>query len=223
MAVSEQCGKLLVYTSFGTKLEFARNHIRVIPNRLLRMSGELSEEAAVSPESSEILLCHRSWQERPNGWRVIVRAVNGDEHELGGNLLIHLNARDVNRMIEEIAPVTCVPVRAVIRRQSLNGAIEEEPWMPPMRKERALGIVAMGTVGFPFVGGIIMGLLSPHSHPFVVIAVGLALWICSMLGLSAVTWVDRKKFPMLHALTTLVTFSATYAVCFVVTAYTFHP
>jgi hypothetical protein len=140
----------------------------------------------------------------------------------GGNLLIHLSAHDIIRMTKAIAPATGLPVRAVIRRQPLSGAVEEEPCMAPLQKERALRIVARATEGFPFVGGIIMGLLSPHSHPAIVIAVGFALWLW-MLALFALTWIDRMKFPMLHALTSLVTFSATYAGCFVVTAYAFHP
>lgn len=223
MAISEQYGKPLVYRSFGTGLEFLHDHVRVIPNWFLRVSGQPSEEAAITPKSAEILLCHRFWQERPNGWRVIVRAADGDECELGGALLIYLSALDVNIMTEAIASATGLPVRAVIRRQLLSGAVEEEPWTPPIRMERALRLVAITTTGFPIVGGIIMGLLLPHSHPVVVIAVGLALWLCLMIALFALKLIERNKFPMLSALTTLVTSSAIYAVCFVVTAYAFHP
>jgi hypothetical protein len=74
----------------------------------------------------------------------------------------------------------------------------------------------------PFVGGITMGYLSPGAT--IVIGVGIALWLGLMLALFFVSWRDpsSKKFPVLHALTTLVTFSATYAACFVVTAYLSH-
>jgi hypothetical protein len=64
-----------------------------------------------------------------------------------------------------------------------------------------------------------MGLLS--LNPAIVIAVGLALWLCTVFAvyLASRTGPGPKRFPLLKVLTTLVTFSAVYAVCFVVTAY----
>ena len=81
--------------------------------------------------------------------------------------------------------------------------------------------IAISAVVLPFVGGILTGWFSPS--PGIVIVVGLALWLCLMLALYAAPRTDRKKFPLLYSLTTLVTFSATYAVCFVVTSYLAHP
>jgi len=64
-----------------------------------------------------------------------------------------------------------------------------------------------------------MGSLS--LNPAIVIAVGLVLWLCMVLAIyfTSRTGPSPKRFPLLQALTTLVTFSATYAACFVVTAY----
>jgi hypothetical protein len=82
---------------------------------------------------------------------------------------------------------------------------------------------AMITMVFPIIGGILMGLLSPRPAIIIIIVVGVALWLCQMLALFALAWIDRKAFPMLHAPTTLVTFCATYAGCCVVAAYVAHP
>ena len=205
----------------GAKLEFAPDHVRFIPNRLARMTGQSPEEAAISPQSAEILLCHRYWQERPNGWRVIVRAANGDERELAEAALLYLRARDVDTLARSISPATNLPVRVVIRRTTLHGPVEETPWTPPAARTRILMPIAISAVVLPFVGGILTGWFSPS--PGIVIVVGLALWLCLMLALYAAARTDRKKVPLLYSLTTLVTFSATYAVCFVVTSYLAHP
>ena len=122
-------------------------------------------------------------------------------------------------MAEAITSVTGLPVRTVVRRQSPTGAIEETPWAPPSTKGNLPRTVSLATMAFPFVGGILIGCLT--MNPAIVIAVGLALWLCMMFSIYLASRTDPgpKRFPLLQALTTLVTFSAAYAVCFVVTVY----
>jgi hypothetical protein len=123
-------------------------------------------------------------------------------------------------MAEAITPATGLPVRVVIRRKSPTGAVEETPWTPLFSaKGKSLRTAALATVALPYVGGILMGSLS--LNPAIVIAVGFALWLCMVLAIYLASRTDPgpKRFPLLQALTTLVTFSAAYAVCFVVTAY----
>ncbi len=225
MAVALAFSLLILFPprSSLAQFEFTHDCAKFIPNFLLRLIAEPATFAAITQQSTEIILCHSIWQERPNGWRVIVRSANGAEHELGGNSDLYLSLSDVNALTEAITPATGLPVRVVIRRTLLHGAVEETPWTPPATKTNTLMGLGLASACLPFVGGIIMGWLSPR--PVIVIAVGLVLWLCMMLALFVLARTDpsRKKLPTLYSLTTLVTFSATYAACFVVTAYLVHP
>jgi hypothetical protein len=200
------------------RFEFTRDRVRFIPNLIARSIGEQSEETVISPQSAEILICHRL----VNGYRIIVRAADGAESELASHsphTLVNLNTSDIDSMAEAITPATGLPVRVVIRRKSPTGAVEETPWTPPSTKGKSLKTVALATVALPYVGGILMGSLS--LNPTIVIEVGLVLWLCMVLSIYLASRTDSgpKRFPLLQTLTTLVTFSAVYAVCFVVTAY----
>jgi len=168
------------------------------------------------------LICHRFVPQKVNGYRVIVRSADGAERELASHsphTQVDLNVSEVDSMAKAITPATGLPVRVVIRRKSLSGAVEETPWTPPSTKATSLRTAALATVALPYAGGIVMGWLS--LNPAIVIAVGLALWLCMVLAIYLTSRTDPgpKRFPVLQALTTLVTFSAAYAMCFVVTAY----
>jgi hypothetical protein len=200
------------------RFEFTRDRVRFIPNLIARSIGEQSEETVISPQSAEILICHRL----VNGYRIIVRAADGAESELASHsphTLVNLNKSNIDSMADAITPATGLPVRVVIRRKSPTGAVEETPWTPFATKRKPLKTAALATVALPYVGGILMGSLS--LNPAIVIAVGLVLWLCMVLAIyfTSRTGPSPKRFPLLQALTTLVTFSATYAACFVVTAY----
>jgi hypothetical protein len=200
------------------RFEFTRDRVRFIPNLIARSIGEQSEETVISPQSAEILICHRL----VNGYRIIVRAADGAESELASHsphTLVNLNKSNIDSMADAITPATGLPVRVVIRRKSPTGAVEETPWTPVATKRKPLKTAALATVALPYVGGILMGSLS--LNPAIVIAVGLVLWLCMVLAIyfTSRTGPSPKRFPLLQALTTLVTFSATYAACFVVTAY----
>jgi hypothetical protein len=200
------------------RFEFTRDRVRFIPNLIARSIGEQSEETVISPRSAEILICHRL----VNGYRIIVRAADGAESELASHsphTMVNLNTSDIDSMADAITPATGLPVRVVIRRKLPTGAVEETPWTPAATKRKPLKTAALATVTLPYVGGILMGTLS--LNPEIVIAVGLVLWLCMVLAIyfTSRTGPGPKRFPLLQALTTLFTFSATYAACFVVTAY----
>jgi hypothetical protein len=204
------------------RFEFTSDRARFIPNLIARSIGEKSEETTISPQSAEILICHRFVPQKVNGYRIIVREADGTERELASyspHTQVDLNASEIDSMAEAITPATGLPVRVVIRRKSPTGAIDETPWTPSFTKGKSLRTAALGTVALPYVGGILMGWFS--LNPTIVITVGLILWLCMIFAiyLASRTDPDPKRFPLLKALTTLVTFSAAYAVCFVVTAY----
>jgi hypothetical protein len=187
--------------------------------------GEASEEAAISTASSEVLLCYRVWPKEQPGYRIIVRTASGNERELASHSAhthVNLNAAEVARIAVAISPATGLPARVVVRRKSLNETVEEVTGNPPPSKiNRRMGF-SVAVAAVPYAGGIMMGWLSPS--PPIVIAGGLALWLCMMLSVyvAARTESTPKEFPALRtltALTTLVTFSAVYGLCFVVTAY----
>jgi hypothetical protein len=67
----------------------------------------------------------------------------------------------------------------------------------------------------PLLGGITIGILRPR--PVIVIAVGIALWLCQTLALFALAKSSRRKstlFGKLYWLTTVFTFAACYAVIY---------
>jgi hypothetical protein len=213
---------LLPPQSTLARFEFTREHIRFFPNLVARFMGETSEEAEISTASAEVLLCYRVWRGQQPGYRVIVRSAEGHERELASHsphTHVDLNPSEVDTIADAISPATGLPARVVIRRKSPNGTIEEVPWKPPASKTDTLLGIGVLAAAFPYAGGILMGWWFPS--PAIVIAGGLALWLCMVLAVyfAARTGPPREKLAALRILTTLVTFSAAYGACFVVTAY----
>jgi hypothetical protein len=186
--------------------------------------GAQPEELVLPKGSAELLLCQTIVPGKLETYRIVARSGDGRESGIGGKdayTRISLRLADVGTLLAALREVTGLPARAIIRRQLANGTLEETPWQPMPARNRVpvpLGFVA---ACLPFAGGIAMGWLSPN--PAVAAGVGLGLWLCLMLTLFAFARAGHEKFPTLSSLTTLVTFSATYAVCFVVTSYLLGP
>jgi len=67
----------------------------------------------------------------------------------------------------------------------------------------------------PYIGGIVVGVLRPNMA--IVLAEGLALWLGQTLALFAVVRCSHQKTTTISALywlTTLISFSAAYAIIF---------
>jgi hypothetical protein len=204
------------------RFEFSRDRVRFIPNLIARSIGEPSQDAVISPQSTEVLLCYRVWPGQQRGYRIIVRAADGTEFELASHsphTQVDLNASEVDGIADAVSPATGLPVRVVIRSKLPNGAVEEVSGMPSASKIGTLMGIGAAVAALPWASGIFVGWLSPS--PAIVIAVGLVLWFCIVLTLylAGRTGSPRKKFPAVRTVTTLVTFSAAYGVGFVVTAY----
>ena len=204
------------------RFEFTSDRVRFIPNLMARGIGEQSEETAISSQSAEILICRCSAPEKVYGYRIIVIAIDGTESELGSHsphTQVVLNPTEIDRMAKAIPLATQLPVRVLRRRTLATGTVEEMSGMPPASKTNALMGIGAAVAVLPYVAGIFVGWLFPG--PAIVIAVGLVLWCCIVLTLYVAgrTGARGKNFPALRTLTTLVTFSTTYGVSFVLTAY----
>ncbi len=176
-------------------------------------------EAAVTPESREILLCHDFLQELPDGYKVVVRSVDSRESTVSVRFLRLPDVEECREISEGITAVTGLPVRLVMRRRMVDGTVQETPWIPKPRSARSyFAVLVMLT---PFIGGIAVGRFMPH--PSAIVGAGLLLWIGQMLLVRASGNQSgtRPKFPTLYELSTIFTFGASYAFAYVVAAYMF--
>jgi hypothetical protein len=217
-------GLWLVFPPQSTlaRFEFTGDRIRFVPNLLARSIGERSEETAIPPQSSEILIAHYFVPEKVNGYRIVVRTPNGPEQQLASrspHTQVRLNALEIDNLAAAIAPVARLPVRVVMRRTSQSGTAQETPWTPPSQEGTPLKFAVLSTFSFPYAGGIFMGWY--YQNPAVVIGAGFALWFCMVLAidLASRTGPTPRKFPSLQVLTTLVAFWTAYGLCYVVTAH----
>lgn len=193
------------------RLQARHDRVSFVPRRSdRRLWGEPVIEAAVTPQSAEILLCHSFCEEFPDGYRVIVRGPHEPEQEIRVNFLSVLDAQDCRTISEGITAATGLPVRLVIKRMR-GGAVQETPWIPIAPKEiRARG-TAIGVLSVvPFLGGPTVGFLRSRSTAVVII--GLVLWLTQILAVFA--WAKRHasgtaRSP-LYSLSTIFTFGAAY-------------
>jgi hypothetical protein len=202
------------------RLQIRHDSVSFVPGTMARrIFSEPVIEAAVTPQSSEILLCHDFFQELSDGYKVIVRSVDGREGAVSVRFLRLPDVEECREISEGITATTGLPVRLVIRRRLVDGNVQEMPWIPKPRSARSY--VAVLVMLTPFVGGIAVGCFMPS--PSVIVGAGLLLWIGEMLlirvcGNQSGT---QTKFPTLYALSTIFTFGASYAFAYVVAAYMF--
>jgi hypothetical protein len=188
--------------------------IRLIPSRGQRyITGVQPAEAAITPQSREILLAHCIFERWLEGDRLVVRGTDQPEQEV--KLLgVVLSARDCRTLSEGITTAVGLPVRLVIRRRSMDGTVQESPWLPAERKgfsAKTLAMVATGAA--PFIGGGVVGYLLPSLT--VIVATGLILWFGPILAICVYT----RKRPTLASLSTVFTFGAAYGVAVVFFGY----
>jgi hypothetical protein len=113
---------------------------------------------------------------------------------------------------------TGLPVRLLIRQRSMDGTVQERPWVPiAPNASIAKGLAILIIAAVPYIGGVTTGLLMPG--PAIVAAIGLALWLGQMIATSAY----KRKRPTLSSLTTAFTFAAAYGLAFVIAGYILHP
>ena len=200
------------------RLQIGHDNVSFIPSRNDRhFFGEQVIETAVTPQSTEILVCHSYYEGLPNGYSLIVRAADEIEREVKVKFLT-LDAEDCRKIAEGTTAASGLPVRLVVRRRFIDGSVQETPWVPIAPKEntaRGLAVITIGAV--PCVGGIAIGLLLPR--PAGVVAGGLALWFGQTLAISAYA----RKYPTLYSLATVFTFAAAYGLAFVVAGYILRP
>ena len=139
-------------------------------------------EAAITPQSTEILLCQHGL---PNGYRVIIRSADKTEREIdaGASLTLH-SAEERQKISDGIAAVTGLPVRLVIRRRLADKTFSEKPGEPNVsRADLHMGSV-LATGALPLAGGIAAGFA--FTRPAFIVGVGLALWLVWRLALFAI-------------------------------------
>jgi len=159
----------------------------------------------------------------PDGYRVIIRALEEPECEIRVLFFARPDEQDCKQLADGITATTGLPVRLVIRRRLANGAVEETPWIPDSGKATTARTVAfMCIAALPYVGGLIMGYLLPG--PATIGIVGLALWLGQMLSIFIYAKGSGAptKYTKLSALTTIFTFGAAYGLAAVVGAFMLH-
>ena len=202
-------------------LEVSLNHIRVVPGRIARLSGDAPVEISFTPQSKEILLFHSVWLGLGDGFRLIIRAADGTENQIRATSMDYLTARDAQKLADGISAATGLPVRCLTRRQQKDETVQEAPWNPPTRRVRMVRIAALAMAFVPFAGGIVVGVLWPT--PGAIVAIGLALWLGQMvLSFMLSRFVgSRAKFPSPYSLVSVFTFGALYAFAVVVVGFIF--
>jgi hypothetical protein len=206
-------------------LQIRSDSVRYVPGRVERyLFGESATETTIPAHSKEILLCHSSLEELPDGYKVIIRADDKTEHEVVARFSTLLDAEQCRKISEGITGATSLPVRLVIRRRLVDGTVQETQWIPlAARASIARGAAAVTIAATPFVGGITVGYLSPR--PAFIVGVGLVLWLGQMLAAYALTHGRSRgtKYPLLYSLMTFFTFGAAYSFAVVAVAFIRHP
>jgi hypothetical protein len=199
------------------RLSVQKDCISYLPGRAQRFNGDSAQEVSITPRSTEILFCRNGF----DGYLVMIRAANKTEHEIKARFLTHLDANQCRDITDGITAATGLPVRLMVRRQSMTGGIEEMPWIPTARKTNFELVVALTLGAVPFVGGIFAGYFV--TRPTIIVILGFALWLSQILASSAYGKHKWTRRTILYSLTTLFTFGAAYSFAVVIVAFLFRP
>jgi hypothetical protein len=206
------------------RLEFHHDGVSFVPDRMTRrMFAEPAVNAAITPQSREILICRSVPRDVPDGYgyRVIIRDEDGTERGVKAGYLTLHSARDGQTIGAGITAATGLPVRIIGRRRLGDGTVEETPWMVPTAKSRLTVAAALAIGATPYVGGITVGLLV--SSPLFIVAFGLALWLSQTIAIFALDLSRNKRTinAFLYLLTNLFLFAAEYGASVVIVAFMF--
>jgi hypothetical protein len=176
------------------ELHFRHDAVRFVPSKLNELLlSECPIEAAITPLSREILLCHSFLEELPDGYRVIIRAHDDTEREVRVGHSMPLNAQQWRRFVDGITDATSLPVRLVVRRRLASGSVQETPWMASAAKPkifRAHVVLAICSALLPYFGGfLVIGTRNMGS-------LALAGAVICVLCTSAAYLVRRQRDPV---------------------------
>ena len=197
--------------SWRARIECSPKHIRLRPRPIDRWMGEPSAEIPINLGSSEVLICRGSRGSLPVGFRLIVRRNDGSEQQIAIESGDHLSLRQAELLIRGTATATGLPVHTVQIRLSADGKSEQIPWTPHQRTLPWIGMSAMLFGSLPFIGGATAGYFC--SNPAIIVLIGFLLWL---LQTAVVISLPKKSSGERHVaafqwLTTIFTFSASYA------------
>jgi hypothetical protein len=187
------------------------------------MFAEPAANAAITPQSKEILICRSIPRDVPDGtgFKVIIREADGTERRVKAGYLTLHSARDGQTIGAGIAAATGLPVRIIGRRRLGDGTVEETPWTVPTSKLRLTVAAAFAIGATPYVGGITVGFLV--SSPLFIVAFGLALWLSQTIATFALDLGRNKRTinTFLYSLTNLFLFAAEFGASVVIVAFMF--
>jgi hypothetical protein len=216
--------------NWRARIEFAREQIRYFPTPVLRLLGEPASEMPVTSDVREVFICQGRqdsfqsfffWtrpQECSYGFRIMVRSKDGHTRELRVSTADRMNARQAKALSDGIMAATGLPVRMIKREFSDTGALREVSWNPVGRSVHLGGLAKLSIVVTPFIGGIAIGIM--HANGVTVVTVGICLWLLQTLAAYLYASISRQwlKFAAPYWVTTTVSFVASYAVMFFLTA-----
>lgn len=195
------------------RLEFRPASVSFVPDRMTRrLFAEPTVDAAITPQSKEILLCRSIPGDVSGGlgYRVIIRAEDGTERGVKAGYLTFHSVREGQQISEGITAATGLPVRIIGRRRLQDGTIEETPWTVPTveAKLQVAAAFIVGIMAFPV--GITAGFLV--TNPAMIVAIGLATWLCRVLVVNTLHIGGRKwgVNSLLHLVTDFFMFAASY-------------
>jgi len=202
------------------RLEIRPGSISFVPRRIdQRWSGAAVTEAAVTPQSAEILLCHKLLERIPEGFSLVICGNHEPEREVRVKFGRSLDQQYCQKLTEGITSATGLPVRLVTRRRSMDGSVQETEWIPTTGTAFVLS-ASIGLAALPFIGGIVVGWL--RLRPEIILAIGAALWLAKILVLITLArrYPSRTKPSILTlSLSSVFPFGAAYGLAVVITPY----
>jgi len=205
--------------SWLARLEFERECIRLVPKPPLRWIGEPTKEIPIDPSSNELILCAGNADGAPYGFRVIARGLNHRLQELNVASGARLTARQAKALSKGVAASIGVRLQLIQREFDDAGALREVPWAPSQGSDRLRSFGKVALAVSPFASGVAVAALRA-GLPIAACA-GFAIWLMQSAFLYFYTRAscEKRRFPTLLWLSTLITFSSLYMATYAVASY----